>query len=224
MTPLFSVLFSKLMNTKNIITSIIVVSLLCTCSCCVNGSGTSAEGSKAALSVSPDAIAETYTSGQCTPESQQNKGHEFYMRRAIALAQKSPDFPFGAVIVRRESGEIVAEGFNRTHESPVFHGEIDAINRCAQAHPSIKWEELDLYTTAEPCPMCQSAIEWAGISRVYYGSSIPYLKSQGWWQIDIRAEEIADRTPFRNTRVIGGILEEECNALYKVVPKSTFNR
>jgi tRNA(Arg) A34 adenosine deaminase TadA len=63
--------------------------------------------------------------------------------------------------------------------------------------------------------MCQSAIEWAGISTVYYGTSIPYLQSRGWRQIDIRAGEVARRTPFRQTRVIGGILEFECNALFE---------
>jgi tRNA(adenine34) deaminase len=36
-----------------------------------------------------------------------------------------------------------------------------------------------------------------------------------WRQIDIRAEKVARRTPFRNTRVIGGILEQECNALFE---------
>jgi tRNA(Arg) A34 adenosine deaminase TadA len=59
------------------------------------------------------------------------------MRRAIALAKQVPRLPFGAVIVQRATGEIVAEGFNRSSESPTFHGEIDAINRCAAAHRSI---------------------------------------------------------------------------------------
>jgi tRNA(adenine34) deaminase len=63
--------------------------------------------------------------------------------------------------------------------------------------------------------MCQSAIEWAGISNVYYGTSIPYLQTHGWRQIEIRAEEVARRTPFRQTKVIGGILEFECNGLFK---------
>jgi tRNA(adenine34) deaminase len=53
---------------------------------------------------------------------------------------------------------------------------------------------LDLYTTAEPCAMCQSAVEWAGIPIVYYGTSIPYLRKLGWHQIDIRAEEVVRRT------------------------------
>jgi tRNA(Arg) A34 adenosine deaminase TadA len=144
------------------------------------------------------------------------------MRQAIALAKQVPRLPFGAVIVRRATGEIVAEGFNRSSESPTFHGEIDAINRCAAAHSSIDWTDLDLYTTAEPCPMCQSAIEWAGIATVYYGTSIPYLKDRGWWQIDIRAEEVARRTPFRQTKIVGGILEAECNPLFDAAPKGTF--
>jgi tRNA(Arg) A34 adenosine deaminase TadA len=63
--------------------------------------------------------------------------------------------------------------------------------------------------------MCQSAIEWAGIPLVVYGSSVPFLQNLGWWQIDIRAEEVVRRTPFRRTTVLGGILEAECNALFE---------
>jgi len=166
--------------------------------------------------------AEELVSPPPTMTPRQKPSHEGFMRRAIALARRVPQLPFGAVIVRRATGEIVAEGFNRSSESPTFHGEIDAINRCAAAHRSIDWTELDLYTTAEPCPMCQSAIEWAGIATVYYGTSIPYLKDRGWWQIDIRAEEVARRTPFRQTKIVGGILESECNPLFDAAPKGTF--
>lgn len=140
--------------------------------------------------------------------------HEDYMRRAIELALQVPELPFAAVIVRRETGEIVAEGYNQSSLNPTFHGEMVAINRCAELHRSANWSEFDLYTTAEPCPMCQSAIEWAGIATVYYGAAIPYLQHQGWWQINIRAAEVVRQTAFRNTRVIGGILEYECNALF----------
>ncbi|WP_404358645.1 nucleoside deaminase [Methylotuvimicrobium sp. KM1] len=150
--------------------------------------------------------------------------HEDYMRRAIELALLVPEFPFGAVIVRRTAGEIVAEGHNRSSLNPTWHGEIDAINRCAEAYPAGDWSEFDLYTTAEPCPMCQSAIEWAGIGTVYYGTSIPYLQSRGWWQIEIRAEEVAEKTPFRKSRVVGGLLEAECNALFDNAPRGMFHQ
>lgn len=149
-----------------------------------------------------------------------DKQAEDYMRQAVAMARKAPRFPFGTVIIRRTTGDIIAKGVNRSSENPIFHGEIDAINRCAAAYSQIDWATLDLYTTAEPCPMCQSAIEWAGFSTVYYGTSIPYLQSLGWQQIDIRAEEVTRRTPFRKTKVIGGILECECNKLFEAAYKS----
>ena len=38
------------------------------------------------------------------------------MRRAIELTANAPDRPFGAVIVDRRSGEIVAEGWNKSAE------------------------------------------------------------------------------------------------------------
>ena len=143
-----------------------------------------------------------------------NKQADDYMRQAIEIARKVPDFPFGAVIVHRTTGDIIAKGVNRSSENPIFHGEIDAINNCVATYPQIDWAKLDLYTTAEPCPMCQSAIEWAGIPTIYYGTSIPYLQGLGWWQIDIRAKEVARCASFRQTKVIGGILEFECNTLF----------
>lgn len=150
--------------------------------------------------------------------------HEDYMRRAIEITLKVPEFPFGAVIVRRATGEIIAEGFNQSISNPTFHGEIVAINRCAELHHPTDWSEFDLYTTAEPCPMCQSAIEWAGIACVYFGTSIPYLLNHGWWQINIRAAEIIAKTPFRKTLITGGILESECNSLFIKAPKGIFHK
>ena len=93
--------------------------------------------------------------------------HDGYMRLAIEAARSVPRRPFGTVIVRPARGEFVAVGANRCDENPILHGEIDAINRCAAAHPGIDWSELALYTTAEPCAMCLSAIVWAGIPIVY---------------------------------------------------------
>lgn len=149
--------------------------------------------------------------------------HEDFMRRAIELALEVPQFPFGAILVKRATGEIIAEGFNQSGLNPTFHGEMVAINRCAELQKPTDWTELDLYTTAEPCPMCQSAIQWAGIAYVYYGTSIPYLKEHKWWQINIRASEVIAQTNFRKTIIVGGILEAECNALFENAPRSLFH-
>jgi len=142
-------------------------------------------------------------------------GDEHAMRQALAAARQTPALPFGAVIVRRQTGQVVAVGVNRTADSPTLHAEIDAITRCAAEHPGIDWSTLDLYSTAEPCPMCQGAIEFAGIPNVHYGTSIPWLQAHGWWQIDLRAEDVARRAPGRGARIVGGVLESECNMLFE---------
>lgn len=141
--------------------------------------------------------------------------HESYMRRAIALARTEPKLPFAAVIVHK--GGIIVEGRNRTHQNPILHGEVDAINQVADNFPKLNWSELSLYTTAEPCPMCQSAIAWAHIGGVVYGASIPQLKKLGWWQIDLRSSEIARRSPAPRCRILGRILEKECLELFQSV-------
>lgn len=139
---------------------------------------------------------------------------EQHMRRAIRLAVNNPKHPFAAVLVD-EQKRVVAEGWNRSVHNPTWHGEMDAINKCAASHPKIDWTKLTLYTTAEPCAMCQGAVAWSGIKRVVFGSSIPFLKSLNWWAIDIRAEELARLAAFRQCTVVGGVLEEECNQLFR---------
>lgn len=144
--------------------------------------------------------------------------HEHFMRRAILVARANPPAPFGAVLVDRESEVVVAEGVNRTRESPTWHGEVDVINRYALSCAEPIWPRLALYTTAEPCPMCQAAILWAGIPNVFFGTSIPTLRTFRWNQIDIRAEDILQRTPFASCTIVGGVLETECDQLFRRKP------
>ena len=47
-----------------------------------------------------------------------------------------------------------------------------------------------------------------------FGTSIRFLQSHGWPQIDILAEEVIRRSPAWNCTLIGRVLEEECNALF----------
>ncbi|MCY2977314.1 MAG: hypothetical protein NTU79_01445 [Planctomycetota bacterium] len=46
--------------------------------------------------------------------------HKIYMQRAIELAANVPDFPFCALIVDRDSGKILAEGWNKSAINPTF--------------------------------------------------------------------------------------------------------
>ena len=141
--------------------------------------------------------------------------HERYVRRAIGLAGKVSDLPFGAVIVDRDTGTILSEGWNKTSVNPTWHGEIDAINTLVLSGVCVKGTSLVLYTTAEPCPMCQTAILWTGIETVVFGTSIRSLQRLGWRQIDILAEEVVRRSPAWKCTLVGGVMEKECDALFE---------
>jgi len=137
------------------------------------------------------------------------------MRRAIELAANVPEAPFGAVIVDRDTNAILSEGWNKTSQNPTWHGEIDAINALSALSVDIRGKNLVLYTTAEPCPMCQGAVLWSGIQTVVYGTSIRSLQRLGWRQIDILAEEVVRRSPAWQCTLLGGVLERECDALFE---------
>lgn len=97
-----------------------------------------------------------------------------WMRRAIDLSienVKNGGGPFGAVIVRDD--ELIAEGVNRVtaNNDPTAHAEVSAIRAACQKVGNFKLEGCTIYTSCEPCPMCLSAIYWAGISRIYYGNT-----------------------------------------------------
>lgn len=141
------------------------------------------------------------------------RDHE-HMRRAIELAANCPDRPFGAVITDRDTGDVVAEGWNRSEENPLLHGEVEALLRLVESGRGTDPARLVLYTTAEPCPMCQGAILWAGIGRVVFGTSIRFLMDLGWKQIDIPAEEVVRRAAGWTCVVVGGVLEAACNELF----------
>jgi tRNA(Arg) A34 adenosine deaminase TadA len=141
--------------------------------------------------------------------------HEAYMQRAIELAANVPAVPFGALIVNGETGDILAEGWNKSARNPTWHGEIDAINSLVSQELEVDPSKLILYTTAEPCPMCQGAILWTGIETVVFGTSIRTLQRLGWKQLDILAEEVVRRSPNWKCTLIGRVLEQECDALFE---------
>ena len=115
------------------------------------------------------------------------------------LVSPCPFAAFGTAIVNHTSqsglGELVCIGANNNSETgnPTLHGEIAAINNCTSVltdpHGTYKlspsdaldaWRDLTLYTNAESCPMCASAVRWAGFKEYVYGTSITTLIYEGW--------------------------------------------
>lgn len=98
--------------------------------------------------------------------------HDFFMRKAIKLAEKSVQKgggPFGAIIVR--DGMIIAQGSNcvTLNNDPTAHGEVTAIRKACKKLETFDLTGCTIYTSCEPCPMCLSAIYWAHIEKIYYG-------------------------------------------------------
>lgn len=100
--------------------------------------------------------------------------HEQFMAESIRLATENVangGGPFGAVIVK--DGEILATGVNRVTANcdPTAHAEVSAIRSACAKLGVFKLDNCDIYTSCEPCPMCLSAIYWAGLRHIYYGGT-----------------------------------------------------
>ena len=100
------------------------------------------------------------------------KRDEFFMRRAIALAQEGMNSneggPFGAVVVKDD--KIIAEGNNAVTSTndPTAHAEVVAIRNACKELNSFQLDDCIIYTSCEPCPMCLGAIYWARPKKVFY--------------------------------------------------------
>ena len=111
---------------------------------------------------------------RATSEYMVTQSDEYFMQMAINLSIENVangGGPFGAVIVR--NGEVIATGVNRVtaNNDPTAHAEVSAIREACAKLGNFKLEGCTIYTSCEPCPMCLSAIYWAGISRIFYGNT-----------------------------------------------------
>jgi tRNA(Arg) A34 adenosine deaminase TadA len=142
--------------------------------------------------------------------------HEKFMRLAIAQANRNPGRPFGSVLVDDRTGEVVGEGVVNLAASPMFHSEVMAMNDYIAKHGNKGWENLTMYGTGEACPMCMSAMVWAGIPRMVYGSDTPFVR-QYVADINIRAQAVADAGSqiYTNKLMLGGVLSNETDKLFE---------
>lgn len=143
---------------------------------------------------------------------------EYYMTIALNNAKNNIKYPFAALIVDNKSGKIMCQGLNSAYKdhNPTLHGEMVAINTCAKKYPKMDWENSTIYTTAEPCPMCQTAIIWTKMPRVVYATSIDFMNTHNWDTIKLRAEQLNSYADFYHGTVIGGVLHEKTDPLFAI--------
>ena len=143
---------------------------------------------------------------------------EAYMHMALREAsrgmRKGQGGPFGACVVR--DGVIVAVAHNRVLVSgnPTQHAEVVAIGKAAKQLGTHVLKGCTIYSTTEPCPMCFSAIHWAQIDRIVFGTGIADVKRLGFNELTLSNQTLKrlGRSP---VRLFPGLLRDECRKLLR---------
>jgi tRNA(Arg) A34 adenosine deaminase TadA len=73
----------------------------------------------------------------------------------------------GSAILRADTLTSVMVGADNRGTNPLFHGNIDSINRFFKLPVHPPTEELIFLATHDPCPMCAAAIAWAGFKELW---------------------------------------------------------
>ena len=131
----------------------------------------------------------------------------YFMKRALEEAQQAFDkneVPIGAVVVMHD--KIIARAYNLTEtlNDVTAHAEMQAFTAAADFLGGKYLKECTLYVTLEPCQMYAGASYWTQIGKIVYGAS---EEKRGF---------LAMKTTLHpKTKVLGGVLEEECSQLLK---------
>lgn len=142
--------------------------------------------------------------------------HLPWMKRAIASARagmrRGEGGPFGACLVRK--GRILAVAHNTVlkERDATCHAEMNAIRAASGRLEKYDLSDTVLYSTTEPCPMCFSAIHWARIPVVYFGTSIADVARRGFNELKLSNAAIR-RASGSRVRSVSGIDRESCRKL-----------
>ena len=133
---------------------------------------------------------------------------EKYMRMALEegkLAGQKGEVPVGAILAKGD--RVVAKEHNRCIElnDPTAHAEILVLRKGGVVLGNYRLNDTVVYVTAEPCPMCISAMIHARISRLVFGALEPKFGA-----VESRFKLLQDNGFYHGLEVTRGILEKEC--------------
>ena len=129
----------------------------------------------------------------------------YFMKRALQEAQQAyekGEVPIGAVIVCKD--QIIARAHNLTEtlNDVTAHAEMQAFTSASDYLGGKYLKDCILYVTIEPCQMCAGASYWAQIGKIVFGA-----RDEQRGCINMKT------TLHPKTKIVGGILEEECGKL-----------
>ena len=104
------------------------------------------------------------------------------MQIALKEAEKAAaedEVPVGAVAVL--DGKIIAKAHNRKEHfnDATKHAEMLLLQKCAKKLKNWYLENVEVYVTLEPCPMCAGAMLNARIRSLTYGAAEPKSGAAG---------------------------------------------
>jgi len=131
----------------------------------------------------------------------------YFMKKALdeaAIAFDKGEVPVGAIIVFKD--QIIARAHNLTEtlNDVTAHAEMQAFTAAADYLGGKYLKDCTLYVTLEPCQMCAGASYWTQIGKIVYGAS------------ELERGFIKLKTTIHpKTKVVSGILENDCSSLLK---------
>jgi tRNA(adenine34) deaminase len=131
-----------------------------------------------------------------------------YMRMALKEAEEANrggEIPVGAVLVK--GNRVLAKDHNRCVElhDPTAHAEILVLRQGGETLKNYRLNDTILYVTAEPCPMCASALIHGRVSRLVYGAPEPKFGA-----VESKVRLFEDHAFNHHVDVDHGVLEKEC--------------
>jgi tRNA(adenine34) deaminase len=140
--------------------------------------------------------------------------NEKYMKMALEEAEKagqSGEVPVGAILLKGD--QVLAKDHNRCIElsDPTAHAEILVLRKGGEILKNYRLNDTVMYVTAEPCPMCVSAMVHSRISRLVFGALEPKFGA-----VESKFKLLNDNGLNHQVEVDRGILEEECAEILKI--------
>lgn len=140
-----------------------------------------------------------------------------HLRHAITVAKAAREHgnhPFGAVLVDKNGTTLLsAENTVVSDKDPTAHAELNLLRLASAKYSADELASCTLYASAEPCPMCASALIWSNIRSLVFGLGMHRLYQQFGDTGDAPTLKMPSREIFKvapwPVKVSGPLLEEE---------------
>lgn len=138
---------------------------------------------------------------------------EKYMKMALEEAEeagRNGEVPVGAILVKGD--RVIAKDHNQCIElsDPTAHAEMLVLRKGGKKLGNYRLNDTTMYVTAEPCPMCVSAMIHGRISRLVFGTSEPKFGA-----VESKFRLMYGNGFNHKVKVEQGVLEKECAEVLK---------